>query len=66
MSVDIVAEAYDQVAKEKAKFKPTTVEKLLDLEFDLGTLLAIDTNEISTKELRYITVIFIVFIFEYS
>lgn len=52
MSVDVVTDAFDIVAKEKAKYKPTTVDKLLDLDYDLGTLLAIDTNEIDTKVLR--------------
>ncbi|XP_075231563.1 ribosome biogenesis regulatory protein homolog [Lycorma delicatula] len=52
MDVDIVTEAFNKVAKEKGKYKSTNVEKLLDLEYDLGTLLAIDTNEINMKELR--------------
>ncbi|CAG9839647.1 unnamed protein product [Diabrotica balteata] len=39
-------------ALEAEKFKPTTVNKLIDLNYDLGTLLAEDTNEFDTNLLR--------------
>lgn len=33
-------------------YKPTTVEKLLDLDIDAGTLLAIDKNDLDLNKLR--------------
>ncbi|XP_028148497.1 ribosome biogenesis regulatory protein homolog [Diabrotica virgifera virgifera] len=39
-------------ALEAEKFKPTVVNKLIDLNYDLGSLLAQDTNEFDTNLLR--------------
>lgn len=50
--MDVVAEALEKVARESEKFKTTHVDKLIDLEYDLGTLLASDKNDINVKELR--------------
>lgn len=43
VKMDIVNKILDEEAKAKAS---TLVDKHLDLKFDLGTLLAIDENEI--------------------
>jgi len=48
--MDIVSEALQKAAKNSEKFKPIHVEKLIELEYDLGTLLAIDTNDINLKD----------------
>lgn len=55
--MDIVAEALEKSAKQNEKFKSITVEKLIDLEFDVGTLLASDRNDLNIKELRYVYLI---------
>uniref|UniRef100_A0A1B6D477 Ribosome biogenesis regulatory protein n=1 Tax=Clastoptera arizonana TaxID=38151 RepID=A0A1B6D477_9HEMI len=50
--MDVVSEAFLKAEKNREKFKPITVEKLIDLDYDLGTLLALDTNDLDTKQLR--------------
>lgn len=52
--MDIVAEALEKSAKQNEKFKSINVEKLIDLEFDIGTLLATDRNDLNVKELRFV------------
>ncbi|XP_054283870.1 ribosome biogenesis regulatory protein homolog [Macrosteles quadrilineatus] len=51
-SVDIVTEALEKAAKQHEKYKPITVDKLIELTYDLGTLLASDINDLDVKELR--------------
>ena len=43
-------------AKEADQFKSIKVEKHLELEYDVGTLLAIDTNDIDIKKIRLVFV----------
>ncbi|KAG7303004.1 hypothetical protein JYU34_013012 [Plutella xylostella] len=50
--MDIVNEILEREQKKAEKYKPITVEKHLELEFDIGTLLASDTNDLDTKALR--------------
>lgn len=50
--MDIVNDALQKTARESEKYKPITVEKHLEVEFDVGTLLAIDKNELEPKELK--------------
>ncbi|KAJ9580203.1 hypothetical protein L9F63_004146 [Diploptera punctata] len=50
--MEIVTEVLDKAAKEAEKFKPIHVEKHLELEFDLGTLLAVDANDLDLKKIR--------------
>ncbi|XP_046991645.1 ribosome biogenesis regulatory protein homolog [Schistocerca americana] len=52
MNMDVVSEVLQKAKKASEKFKPTDVEKHLELQFDIGTLLAVDTNEIDIKKLR--------------
>ncbi|RUS20837.1 ribosome biogenesis regulatory protein-domain-containing protein [Endogone sp. FLAS-F59071] len=42
----------DQLEAAKSKYKPTTVEKLIPLEYDLNLLAAFDTNPIDTSRLK--------------
>ncbi|PSN57154.1 Ribosome biogenesis regulatory protein [Blattella germanica] len=50
--MDIVSQVLEKAAKEAEKFKPIHVDKHLELEYDLGTLLTIDTNDLNSKKLR--------------
>ncbi|XP_050309946.1 ribosome biogenesis regulatory protein homolog [Anthonomus grandis grandis] len=50
--MDVVNEILEKSAKEALKYKPITVEKHLELEYDLGTLLAVDMNDFDTTKLR--------------
>lgn len=50
--MDIVNEILDREQKKAEKYKPITVEKHLDVEFDIGTLLASDTNDLNLKVLQ--------------
>ncbi|KAJ0177033.1 hypothetical protein K1T71_007042 [Dendrolimus kikuchii] len=50
--MDIVNEILEREQKKAEKYKPITVEKHLELEFDIGTLLACDTNDLDTKLLN--------------
>lgn len=52
--MDIVNEILQRAAKEAEKFKPITVEKHLDLEIDVGNLLAFDVNEVDVAKLRLV------------
>ncbi|KAL1464362.1 hypothetical protein WDU94_004014 [Cyamophila willieti] len=49
---DLVDHVLQEVARRNELFKPTTVNKLLDLEIDTGTLLALDKNDINLAQLR--------------
>lgn len=50
--MDIVNEILEREQKKAEKYKPITVEKHLDLDIDLGTLLASDTNDLEAKLLK--------------
>lgn len=50
--MDIIKEVLEKKAKELEKFKPITVEKHLELEFDVGSLLAIDKNDLDLTALK--------------
>lgn len=50
--MDIVSETLLKQAKENEKYKSLSVEKHLELEFDIGTLLATDKNELELQKLR--------------
>lgn len=50
--MDIVNQILLNEQKKAEKYKPITVDKHLDLEFDLGTLLAFDTNDVDSKLLK--------------
>lgn len=50
--MDIVNQILEREQKKAEKYKPITVEKHLELEFDVGTLLAFDSNDLDTKSLR--------------
>jgi regulator of ribosome biosynthesis len=51
--MDIVTKVLEAAAaKEADQFKTINVEKHLELEYDLGTLLAVDTNDLDIKKLR--------------
>lgn len=51
-TMDIVEDALSKVAEKSKSYKTTDVEKLVALDFDLGSLLAIDTNDLNVKKLR--------------
>ncbi|KPJ08297.1 Ribosome biogenesis regulatory protein-like [Papilio machaon] len=50
--MDIVNEILEREQKKAEKYKPITVEKHLDVEFDVGTLLASDTNDLDLKVIQ--------------
>lgn len=49
---DLVDHVLQEVARRNEQFKPTTVNKLVELEIDPGTLMAFDNNDINLSELR--------------
>lgn len=53
--MDIVNEIFNK-AKEDS-YKPITVQKHLDLNLDLGTLLASDINDLEDKSLRHAKIV---------
>ncbi|CAK1595854.1 unnamed protein product [Parnassius mnemosyne] len=50
--MDIVNEILEREQKKAEKYKPITVEKHLEVELDIGTLLASDTNDLDLKTLQ--------------
>lgn len=50
--MDIVNQILEREQKKAEKYKPITVEKHLDLDLDVGTLLALDTNDLEAKLLK--------------
>jgi len=51
--MDVVTKVLEAAAaKEADQFKSINVEKHLELEYDLGTLLAVDTNDLDIKKIR--------------
>lgn len=57
--MDLVSQVLERTTQEAEKYKPITVKKHLDLEYDLGTLLASDTNDFDTELMRWVLSIFI-------
>jgi len=55
--MDLVTKVLEAAAaKEADQFKSINVEKHLELEYDLGILLAIDTNDLDIKKIRFVLV----------
>jgi regulator of ribosome biosynthesis len=52
--MDIVTKVLEAAAKEAEQFKSINVEKHLELEYDLGTLLAVDSNDLDLKQMRFV------------
>jgi regulator of ribosome biosynthesis len=52
--MDIVTKVLEEAAKQADQFKTINVEKHLELEYDLGTLLALDINDLDTKKIRFV------------
>ena len=53
MAATIVQNVLSKASEEEAeKIRLTKVEKAVDLEYDLGNILAYDTNDIDVNELR--------------
>ncbi|XP_071443632.1 ribosome biogenesis regulatory protein homolog [Hetaerina americana] len=50
--MDLVAKVLAKAAEDEKKFKPITVNKPLDLEYDIGNLITVDKNDLEEKELR--------------
>lgn len=50
--MDIVSQVLGKTAQEAEKYKPITVKKHLELEYDLGTMLASDTNDFDGELMR--------------
>lgn len=49
--MDVVSNILDKSAKEAEKYKSIQVNKHLDLDYDLGTLLVGDNNDLDIKSL---------------
>lgn len=54
--MDVVSEVLEKTAKLAEKYKTTSVNKHLELDYDLGTLLAVDTNDFDMKLLRLVRI----------
>jgi regulator of ribosome biosynthesis len=52
--MDIVTKVLEAATKQAEQFKSIHVEKHLELEYDLGTLLAIDSNDLDLKQMRFV------------
>jgi regulator of ribosome biosynthesis len=52
--MDVVKKVLEDAAKQADQFKSINVEKHLELEYDLGTLLAVDTNDLDLKQMRFV------------
>lgn len=50
--MDIVNEILEREQQEQAKYKPITVEKLLEVQNDLGLLLCTDVNDLEEEKLK--------------
>ncbi|XP_041978447.1 ribosome biogenesis regulatory protein homolog [Aricia agestis] len=50
--MEIVNEILEREQKKAEKYKPITVEKHLELDLDIGTLLASDTNDLDSKNIK--------------
>lgn len=52
LKMDVVSQVMQNSALEAEKYKSINVEKHLDLEYDLGSLLAEDHNDFDLKLLK--------------
>lgn len=59
MAVEAILSAH------QSKFKSTEVEKEVELQFDLGRLLATDLNELDVQSLKYLFLLFFLFYNEF-
>ncbi|XP_022114034.2 ribosome biogenesis regulatory protein homolog [Pieris rapae] len=50
--MDLVNEILEREQQKADKYKPIAVEKHLDVEFDIGTLVAFDTNDLDSKLIK--------------
>uniref|UniRef100_A0A1L8DR56 Ribosome biogenesis regulatory protein n=1 Tax=Nyssomyia neivai TaxID=330878 RepID=A0A1L8DR56_9DIPT len=50
--MDIVKEVLEREQREQAKYKPIVVEKLLEVQNDLGLLLCADVNDLDEEKLK--------------
>lgn len=55
--MDVVTKVLEEAAKHAEQFKSIHVEKHLELEYDLGTLLAVDTNDLDLRKIRFVACI---------
>lgn len=49
MVMELVADILENSVTKTSKFKSTSVNKLLDVEYDVGALLVVDTNELDSR-----------------
>lgn len=47
--MELVADILEKSVTKTSKFKSTSVNKLLDVEYDVGALLVVDTNDLDTR-----------------
>ena len=59
MAVEAILSAH------QSKFKSTEVEKEVELQFDLGRLLATDLNELDIQSLKYLFLLLLLFYNEF-
>lgn len=59
MAVEAILSAH------QSKFKSTEVEKEVELQFDLGRLLAADLNELDVQSLKYLFLFLLLFYNEF-
>jgi regulator of ribosome biosynthesis len=52
--MDVVTKVLEEAAKQAEQFKSIHVDKHLELECDLGTLLAVDTNDLDLQRIRFV------------
>jgi regulator of ribosome biosynthesis len=52
--MDVVTKVLEEAAKQAEQFKSIDVDKHLELEYDLGTLLAVDTNDLDLQRIRFV------------
>jgi hypothetical protein len=50
--METVTKVLEEAAKQTQQFKTINVEKHFELEYDLGTLLAVDGNDLDIKQIR--------------
>lgn len=48
-NMDVVTLILEKSSSKSSKFKSVTVNKLLDVECDVGSLLVVDTNELDKR-----------------
>lgn len=48
------AEILREVVERESQFKTTAVNKPIDVDLDIGSLLAVDTNPVNEKKLRWV------------